>query len=457
MRIKTFSIVTAVSVGLLTLALGQNFAIAAETARAGKPAIEVPASVPMPAGFQVIATELEGPVFADAKGRTLYAWPIKAMRNGYAADADGKSVCGDKVVLKSAGLMSPYPPGLDLPEPENRVSCIAFWPPVYAGDDAKPVGEWTVITRDDGKKQWAYGKHALYTSTLDRAPGDVLGGTSMARRGDSPAAREPVGPPPAVPPAFRVVTTVRGRMLLTETRYSVYMSERDGPNKSNCVEACTLTWVPILASHSAQAQGEWSIVERAPGVRQWAFRKKPLYTYSGDSGAAKLDGGDEPGWSNVYTQVVAPAPKDFTIRGTLNGDVLADSRGKTIYVYSCGEDSTDMMPCDTLESPQQYRFAVCGDSNIAKCLKTWPYVQVSAGAKSESRLWSAVWVDPNTGRRAQANQPDALQVWAYRDRPVYTSDLDRAPGDFFGNNTGEWHGKWNGYQAFWIRDLGGRG
>lgn len=445
---RTFNMGTLLALTMGALCTG---AVAAERVT------ETPADVPMPPGFQVLATELEGPVFADAKGRTLYSWPIRAMRNGFAGDPANRSVCGDEVVLKSAGLMSPYPPGLDLPDPETRVSCIAFWPPVYAGDDAQPVGEWTVIKRDDGSKQWAYGGQALYTSTLDRQPGDVFGGTMTAGRGDSPAARFPVGPPAAVPPGFRVATTVRGRMLLTETRYSVYESDRDGPNTSNCVDACTFTWVPILAPHSAQAQGEWSIVERAPGVRQWAFRTKPLYTYAGDTGAAKLDGGDEPGWHNVYTQRTPEAPQDFTIQITMNGDVLADRNGKTVYYYSCGEDSADMMPCDTLESPQQYRLAVCGNSDVARCVRTWPYVVASQGAKSDSRLWTIVWVDPNTGHRAQAGQSGALRVWAYRDRPVYTYADDRAPGDFLGHNSGEWHGRWNGYQAFWIRDAGGRG
>jgi len=337
------------------------------------------------------------------------------------------------------------------------VSCTAFWPPVYAPADAKPIGRWTTVTREDGRKQWAYDEHPLYTSVIDRAPGDVLGGSSMPSRGDSPAARDPVGPPPAVPPGFRVDTTVRGRMLSTEGRAAVYQSDADGPNKSACDGNCARTWLPILAPASAQPQGEWTIVERAPAVRQWAFRKKPLYTYAADVGA-RPTGEDEPGWRIVYTQTAPAAPaKDFMIQATLNGDVLANSKGKTVYYYSCGEDSADMMPCDTLESPQQYRFAVCGNSDVARCLKTWPYVAVSPGARSDSRLWSAVWVDPKTGTRAQPNQPGALNVWAYRGRPVYTYGPDREPGDFQGNNTGEWHGRWNGYQAFWIRDLGGRG
>src|SRR4051812_12366237 len=111
---NTFSIAAAVVlVGILILGLGQgtvSFAAESESARFGARLSEEYVRVPMPPGFQVVATELEGPVFADAKGRTLYTWPIKAMRNGYAGDPKGKSVCGDKVTLKSAGLMSPYPP-----------------------------------------------------------------------------------------------------------------------------------------------------------------------------------------------------------------------------------------------------------------------------------------------------------------------------------------------------------
>ncbi len=462
---KPFRIAATVfSVGAFVLGLGQGMtSFAAETAhsdgrvRSGDRISEASVPVPLPSGFQVIANELEGPVFADARGRTLYTWPFKSMRNGFAGDPKGKSVCEDKVTLKSAGLMSPYPPGLDLPKSDNRMSCTAFWPPVYADDDAKPVGNWTIITRDDGTMQWAYDGSAVYTSILDHEPGDVLGGTRLGRRGDSPAARYPIGPPPVVPPGFLVENTVRGRLLLTDERYSVYVSDGDGPNTSNCIDACARTWLPILAPHSAQPQGEWSVVERDRGVRQWAFRKKPLYTYYEDERPGQLEGGDMPGWHSVYTQVVPPAPEDFTIQKTLNGDVLADSHGKTVYYYSCGEDSFDMMPCDTMDSPQQYRFAVCGNSDVAKCLNTWPYVLASPGATSDTRLWSAVWVDPATGHEAQPNQPGALYVWAYRDRPVYTYALDEEPGDFFGNNAGEWHGRWNGYQAFWIRELGRQG
>ena len=49
------------------------------------------------------------------------------------------------------------------------------WTPYYAPDNAQSQGYWTVYTRDDGKKQWAYMGYALYTYAGDKKPGDMLG------------------------------------------------------------------------------------------------------------------------------------------------------------------------------------------------------------------------------------------------------------------------------------------
>ena len=40
--------------------------------------------------------------------------------------------------------------------------CVMNWPPLAASADAKPMGDWTVVTRDDGSTQWAY-KGKRYT------------------------------------------------------------------------------------------------------------------------------------------------------------------------------------------------------------------------------------------------------------------------------------------------------
>jgi predicted lipoprotein with Yx(FWY)xxD motif len=53
--------------------------------------------------------------------------------------------------------------------------CTGNWPPLMAGSDAKAMGDWSVITRDDGSKQWAYKGKPLYLWSKDQKPGDMTG------------------------------------------------------------------------------------------------------------------------------------------------------------------------------------------------------------------------------------------------------------------------------------------
>jgi predicted lipoprotein with Yx(FWY)xxD motif len=53
--------------------------------------------------------------------------------------------------------------------------CVTNWPPLMAGDSAKPSGDYSIVTRDDGTKQWAYKGKPLYTWIKDQKPGDKTG------------------------------------------------------------------------------------------------------------------------------------------------------------------------------------------------------------------------------------------------------------------------------------------
>src|SRR5690606_21415827 len=107
-----------------------------------------------------------------------------------------------------------------------------------------------------------------------------------------------VGPPVLLPPGFRVVTTTRGRLIINDKGFSIYVSEQDTANRSNCTGNCELTWSPVIAPALAQPIGEWTLVERGPAVRQWAFRGKPVYTYTRDVSLYSQQGSDVPGWHN---------------------------------------------------------------------------------------------------------------------------------------------------------------
>jgi predicted lipoprotein with Yx(FWY)xxD motif len=94
----------------------------------------------MPAGIQARKLENGTAVLADAKGMTLYT---------FAKDTTGMSNCAGP--------------------------CATNWPPLAAAADAKPMGEWTIVARADGSRQWAYKGMPLYTWIKDAKPGEATG------------------------------------------------------------------------------------------------------------------------------------------------------------------------------------------------------------------------------------------------------------------------------------------
>ena len=53
--------------------------------------------------------------------------------------------------------------------------CAALWPPLMASATDQPSGAYTVITRDDGSRQWAYRGKPVYTYKPDQNAGDRSG------------------------------------------------------------------------------------------------------------------------------------------------------------------------------------------------------------------------------------------------------------------------------------------
>lgn len=53
--------------------------------------------------------------------------------------------------------------------------CAGNWPPLLAEASDKPTGDWSLVTRDDGKKQWAFMGKPLYFWIKDQKMGDRTG------------------------------------------------------------------------------------------------------------------------------------------------------------------------------------------------------------------------------------------------------------------------------------------
>ena len=53
--------------------------------------------------------------------------------------------------------------------------CAALWPPLMATATDQPSGAYTVITRDDSARQWAFKGKPLYFYQADQKAGDRAG------------------------------------------------------------------------------------------------------------------------------------------------------------------------------------------------------------------------------------------------------------------------------------------
>ena len=53
--------------------------------------------------------------------------------------------------------------------------CAALWPPLMATAADQPVGAYSIVTRDDGARQWAYKGKPVYTYKADQKAGDRSG------------------------------------------------------------------------------------------------------------------------------------------------------------------------------------------------------------------------------------------------------------------------------------------
>jgi len=53
--------------------------------------------------------------------------------------------------------------------------CAINWPPLLVDANASSYGSYSIITRDDGKKQFAYKGKPLYYFLMDKKPGEQNG------------------------------------------------------------------------------------------------------------------------------------------------------------------------------------------------------------------------------------------------------------------------------------------
>ncbi|MHB1207023.1 MAG: hypothetical protein ACYCZX_15745, partial [Rhodospirillaceae bacterium] len=245
--------------------------------------------------------------YADAAGRTLYT---------YDKDTEaGKSSCVAK--------------------------CAEAWPPALIAPGVMPAGDWSAIARDDKSKQWAYKGKPLYTfaqdSDVGQKKGDgAAGGVWHVAKFEAPLAHSelPYDIGVAESSAANGFVLVNGRgMTLYTSDGKPSLDKSPALDKSRCAtSACPQRWAPVSAALIANPSGDFSLASRPDGIKQWIYKGKPLYTFSGDINPGDANGIGLDKKYNVAMLTRHFMPPVAAIRmDVARGPILTTVAGMTLY------------------------------------------------------------------------------------------------------------------------------
>ena len=114
----------------------------------------------------------------------------------------------------------------------------------------------------------------------------VLIATLMAAAALTACSSKPAQPeaPKAAATADTPTRSADG-VLIGPNGKSLYVFAKDtvGSGASTCYDQCAKNWPPLPAAPTAKPAGDYTIIMRTDGTRQWAYKGAPLYYFVKDA------------------------------------------------------------------------------------------------------------------------------------------------------------------------------
>jgi len=319
-------------------------------------------------------------------------------------------------------------------KPMCEADCLKEFTPYAAARGAAPSGDWTVVTRADKTRQWAYQGLPLYTYNGKDPRGEPSQGGLSTTGAENPANFDPgskVYSPKegwkraafkperttALPAGIEMqsISAAHGYALSSADTKKVIYTLKSPPRGDQ--------WKPVYAPSLALPVGQFSVVQREDGTRQWAFKDKALYTYEGDYSPDDITGITEEG-AEVALALKHFEPKELAVQILPGrGPVLVTAKGG-LSTYTL---SRQHLQYGGRQVRGGYRYAYIDAKAVgtrgcdAECSKMYKPVVAPKDAQSWG-FWEVM------------TREDGTRQWAYRGSALYTYADDKKPGDILGNN-----------------------
>lgn len=215
-----------------------------------------------------------------------------------------------------------------------------------------------------------------------------------------------------------------GAFLTDASGRTIYLFTKDTQaSQSVCADKCATTWPPVTPTDATAlpdgVPGQLTTFDRADGTQQVAYNGIPLYYFAKDAKAGDVNGQGIGGvWFIVPPGATfgpyppasgqgTPIPAATVLVGftTEYGPFLTDAKGMTLYTLN--KDTAGKSTCT-------------GD-----CLKEWPALAAA----------DTLMLPPGiAGALSTITRDDGSKQVAFNDKPLYTFDQDKKPGDVTGDN-----------------------
>jgi predicted lipoprotein with Yx(FWY)xxD motif len=84
--------------------------------------------------------------------------------------------------------------------------------------------------------------------------------------------------------------STKGKVLTNDNGMTLYVFDKDSSGKSACNGPCAGNWPPLMANADAMAMGDYSVITREDGSKQWTYKGRPLYTWKNDKKPGDITG-----------------------------------------------------------------------------------------------------------------------------------------------------------------------
>jgi len=89
----------------------------------------------------------------------------------------------------------------------------------------------------------------------------------------------------------KIGESAKGKVLTNESGMTLYVFDKDSAGKSACNGPCAGNWPPLMVAAGAMPMGDYSIITRADGSKQRAYKGRALYTWKNDKKPGDITGG----------------------------------------------------------------------------------------------------------------------------------------------------------------------